>query len=76
MKIIIVGCGRVGQTLAEKLCDDGNEITVVDLSPEKVRNITDNVDVMGVKGYFDWVKPEETKEQNLQIESAESAEIK
>ncbi|MBR2498770.1 MAG: YitT family protein [Clostridia bacterium] len=34
------------------------------------------VDVMGVKGYFDWVKPEETKEQNLQIESAESAEIK
>ena len=50
MKIIIVGCGRVGQTLAEKLCDDGNEITVVDLSPEKVRNITDNVDVMGVIG--------------------------
>ncbi len=50
MNIIIVGCGRVGQTLAEKLCADGNEITVVDLSSDKVKSITDNVDVMGIIG--------------------------
>ena len=30
MKIIIVGCGRVGQTLAEQLNEEGNNITVVD----------------------------------------------
>lgn len=50
MKIIIVGCGRVGQTLAEKLRADGNDVTVVDVSPEKVKWVTDQYDVMGVIG--------------------------
>ena len=39
MNIIIVGCGRVGETLAEKLNDDGNNVTIVDLSATKVKNI-------------------------------------
>lgn len=50
MKIIIVGCGRVGQTLAEKLNDDGNEVTVIDTSADKVKEITNRLDVMGVVG--------------------------
>ena len=50
MKIIIVGCGKVGQTLAEKLNESGNEITVIDLQPEKVRELTARYDVMGVIG--------------------------
>lgn len=50
MNIIIVGCGRVGRTLAEKLNADGNDITVVDMSAEKVRVITNRCDVMGVVG--------------------------
>ena len=50
MNIIIVGCGRVGQTLAENLNNDGNDVTVVDLSPSKVKEVTDRVDVMGVIG--------------------------
>ena len=50
MKIIIVGCGRVGQTLAEKLNDDGNDVTVVDLDGAKVKELTGKIDVMGVIG--------------------------
>ena len=50
MKIIIVGCGRVGQTLAEKLNNDGNDVTVVDLSLAKVKEVTGKTDVMGVVG--------------------------
>ncbi len=50
MKIIIVGCGKVGQTLAEKLNESGNEITVIDLQAEKVREVTARYDVMGVIG--------------------------
>lgn len=50
MKIIIVGCGKVGQTLAEKLNEENNEITVVDLLPEKVREVSARYDVMGVIG--------------------------
>ena len=50
MKIIIVGCGRVGQSLAEKLNNDGNEVTVIDMLATKVHEITDRFDVMGVIG--------------------------
>lgn len=50
MKIIIVGCGRVGRTLAEKLNDDGNDVTVIDKSAEKVEKIVNRCDVMGVVG--------------------------
>ena len=50
MKIIIVGCGRVGANLAEKLSQDGNEITVVDVDGAKVRALVEKCDVMGVVG--------------------------
>ena len=50
MKIIIVGCGQVGETLAAELGDEGNDITVVDLSNEKINGITSRLDVMGVVG--------------------------
>ena len=50
MNIIIVGCGRVGQTLAEKLNSDGNEVTVIDMSTDKVNETMELADVMGVVG--------------------------
>lgn len=50
MKIIIVGCGKVGQTLAEKLNNDGNDVTVIDINAAKVNEITGRCDVMGVVG--------------------------
>ncbi|MBR2903916.1 MAG: Trk system potassium transporter TrkA [Clostridia bacterium] len=50
MKIIIVGCGRVGQTLAEKLGAEGHNVTVVDVSADRVKYVTDQWDVMGVVG--------------------------
>ena len=50
MNIIIVGCGKVGQTLAAQLNEEDNNITVIDLSPSKVNNITARYDVMGVIG--------------------------
>lgn len=50
MKIIIVGCGRVGQTLAEKLNSDGNDVTVIDMSSAKINEVTAKYDVMGVVG--------------------------
>ena len=50
MNVIIVGCGRVGQTLAEKLNGDGNNVVVIDTSAAKVNEITAKYDVMGVVG--------------------------
>lgn len=50
MKIIIVGCGRVGRTLAEKLNGDGNDVTVIDTKAEEVHTLTERCDIMGVVG--------------------------
>lgn len=50
MNIIIVGCGKIGQNLAEQLGEEGNNITVVDISAEKVQEVSTRLDVMGVIG--------------------------
>lgn len=51
MNIIIVGCGKVGQKLAEQLnMEDEQNITVVDLSYRVVQDIINQNDVMGVVG--------------------------
>ena len=50
MRVIIVGCGSVGRTLAQKLNADGNDVTVIDMSAEKVNTLTSRCDVMGVVG--------------------------
>ena len=33
MKILIVGCGRVGSRLAQELDRDGHDVTIVDNNP-------------------------------------------
>ena len=50
LNIIIVGCGKIGQNLAEQLGAEGNNITVVDVSREKVEEVSTRLDVMGVVG--------------------------
>ena len=50
MKIIIVGCGEVGESLATQLVEEENNITVVDLSQKRVKELSEKLDVMGVVG--------------------------
>ena len=50
LKIIIVGCGKVGYTLVEHLSREGHDITVLDTNERVVRDITDRFDVMGIQG--------------------------
>lgn len=50
MKIIIVGCGNVGYTLAEQLSKENHDITVVDAQEKKVENVSDSCDVLGIAG--------------------------
>lgn len=50
MKIIIVGCGKVGKTLAEELNKEDNEVTVIDRQYASVEEISNKFDVMGVVG--------------------------
>ena len=50
MKIIIVGCGKVGHTLTERLVQEGHDITIVDTSERVIRDTTEVFDVMGIRG--------------------------
>ena len=50
MNIIIVGCGRVGETLAAELNQGGNNVTIIDHDSAKVKAIANKLDIMGVIG--------------------------
>ncbi len=50
MKIIIVGCGKVGSTLAEHLYQEGHDITIIDKQWDKLKYLSDRIDVLGVEG--------------------------
>lgn len=50
MKIIIVGCGKVGQTLAEQLDKEGNDITVIDRNQSVIEELAGRCDLMYVAG--------------------------
>ena len=50
MKILILGAGRVGQSVAESLVSEKNDITVIDTSPERLRELQDRLDLRGVVG--------------------------
>lgn len=50
MKIIIVGCGKVGLTLAEQLTKENHDVTVIDKNYNKLRAVTDSIDVMCIEG--------------------------
>ena len=50
MRIIVVGCGKVGATIAGELNEEGHEITIIDHDEQALKNVTSSIDVMGVEG--------------------------
>lgn len=51
MKIIILGAGQVGGTLAEHLADERNDITLVDCNGERLRELQDRLDINTITGH-------------------------
>jgi len=50
MKIIIAGAGKVGFTIAERLCREGHDITFIDERREPLEAASNAMDVLGVCG--------------------------
>ncbi len=50
LNIIIVGCGKVGATIIERLIKEGHDITVIDNNAVRIQEITNAYDVMGIVG--------------------------
>ena len=50
MRIVIVGCGKVGASIASQLNSEGHDISVVDIDRNAVQNLSNSLDVMGIEG--------------------------
>lgn len=50
MKIVVIGCGKVGRNLSELLVEEGHDVTVIDQNSEALKKISDSQDVMCVEG--------------------------
>ena len=50
MKIVILGAGQVGGSVAESLVSEQNDITIVDIEPTRLRALQDRFDLRTVSG--------------------------
>ncbi len=50
MKILILGAGQVGGTLAEHLSNEQNDITLIDANADRLRELQDKLDIGTVAG--------------------------
>lgn len=50
MKILVVGCGKIGTTVIDSLSAEGHDVTAIDNVPSVLEGITNVYDVMGVCG--------------------------
>lgn len=51
MKIIILGAGQVGSTMADTLAQENNDVTVVDIDPQLLAELQDRLDIRSVHGF-------------------------
>lgn len=50
MKIIVAGCGKIGNHIISTLVDEGHDVTAIDVDPAVIDSITNIYDIMGVCG--------------------------
>lgn len=51
MRVIICGAGQVGYGIAERLAAENNDVSLIDLSPDLIRNVRDMLDVRAIVGH-------------------------
>lgn len=51
MKILILGAGQVGGTLAENLAGEGIDITLVDSNPQALDELRNKLDIQTIRGW-------------------------
>lgn len=50
MKIIVVGAGKVGYSVAQRLVQDEHDVYIIEKSAERIRNLENSLDVSLVQG--------------------------
>ena len=72
MNIVILGAGRVGESVAESLASEHNDITVIDTDPAKLRHLQDRLDLRGVDREFLVYHADRRRFQPAERDGAES----
>jgi len=50
MKIVVVGCGKIGRTIIKNLVTEGHDVVAIDYDPAVLDEVTNSYDVMGLVG--------------------------
>ncbi|NCC44471.1 MAG: Trk system potassium transporter TrkA [Clostridia bacterium] len=50
MKIIIIGCGKVGFSLAEELTSENHDVTIIDSSARRMQEVAEDLDALQIVG--------------------------
>ena len=78
MKIIIVGCGKIGRSFIESLTSEGHDLLVIDRNPTILNETTDIYDVMGVCGNavdYDTLTEANVKDADIFVATTDSDEM-
>ncbi|MDQ1237443.1 MAG: Trk system potassium transporter TrkA [Wigglesworthia glossinidia] len=78
MKIIILGAGQVGGTLAENLSSDHNDITIIDTNEYKLRQLQEKYDLKTIQGHASYpsiLKEAQAEDADVLIAATYSDEI-
>lgn len=78
MRILIIGDGKVGSTLIERLSKEDHDIVVIDTNPKVIENAVNSYDVMGVVGNgasYTILKEAEAEKADMIIASTNSDEL-
>lgn len=78
MKIVIVGCGKVGKAIIEQLSKEGHDIIAIDNDPRVVQKAVDDYDISGIAGNganYDIQKDAQVEGADLLIACTSSDEL-
>lgn len=78
LKIIIVGCGKVGTTLLQRLRDEGHDLNIIDQNPTVISELSGTYDVLAITGNgatHSVLDEANVKEADLLIAVTESDEL-
>ena len=50
MKIVVMGCGKVGHKLVEQLSQEGHDVVAIDQDAEALESLANNEDVLCLEG--------------------------
>ncbi len=78
MKILIAGCGKVGEVLIKQLVAEKNDVTVIDSSAKKLERLTEQYDIIAVQGNgasIETLKQAGAEQADLMIVATGSDEI-